>query len=238
MRFFENILPRSGYAHSAEATAFLSTVYGWMFLGLSITATAAWAVATFPVLTAAIAGNQTVYLVLLLAEVALVFVISGAIRSLSAGAATGLFLLYSVLNGATLSLILQAYTGLSVLMAFLSAACLFGTMSLYGYVTRRDLASWRSLLTVGLIAIIVCMLLNAFLFRSSAFDFVLSIVGIVVFLGLTAYRTQQVLRLGSQTANLPGAWIRKGAIVGALALYIDFINIFLYMLRFMGQRRD
>ena len=233
--FQEASWTRTESAHSPAAAAYLTTVHMWMFLGLSVTALFSWIVANSPTILTAIAGNRILYLGLLLGELALVWVISGAIRSLSASMATFLFILYSALNGVTLSFILLMYTGGSILMAFLSAACLFGTMTLYGYVTKRDLTSWGNLLFIGLIAVIICSVINFFL-ASPMLYYVASIAGIVIFLGLTAYDTQKILRLGSQTEHLPGEWIRKGAIVGALALYLDFINLFLYMLRFVGRR--
>ena len=234
-RFSDIALPTSDAAHSREATAFLTTVHLWMFAGLSLTALTAWVVSTNQTILQAIYGRPYLYIGLMLAELGLVFVISGAIRSLSGTTATALFMLYSVVNGITLPIILMAYSGQSIMMAFLSAACLFGTMSLYGYMTKRDLTSWGNLLFIGLIAIIISIVINMLL-RSPMLDYLISIVGIVIFLGLTAYDTQKILRLGSQTSNLPGDWVRKGAIVGALALYLDFINLFLYLLRFFNRR--
>lgn len=236
-KYSEVALPRADSVHSPQAVAYLTTVYGWMFLGLALTSLVAWLAASSEYMRELIFGNRILFFGLLIAELVLVMVISMAINRLSAGVATALFLIYSAMNGLTLSVVLLAYTTQSVVMAFLSATCLFGTMSLYGYFTKRSLASIGGYLMVGLIAIIICMVINMFL-GSSLFDFIISIVGVIIFLGLTAYDTQKILRLGAQTENLPGDWVRKGAIIGALSLYLDFINLFLYMLRFMGKNRN
>ena len=237
MRDYSDIaMPRSDAVHSREATSFLVTVYMWMWAGLSVTSIVAWMTASSETVRSIVFGSPVVFYGLLIGEVGMVFVLSAAINRLSAGTATFMFLAYSALNGATLSVVLLAYTQQSVLVAFLSAACLFGTMSLYGYITRRDLTSLGSLLKVGLIALIVSLAINMFM-RSAAFDYLLSLVGIVLFLGLTAYDTQKVLRYGAQAESHGPAAARKGAILGALALYLDFINLFLYLLRLFGKRK-
>lgn len=235
--YYGTAVPSVGATHSQQAVAFLTNVYSWMFLGLAITSLTAWTVASSETMIAAIYGNPVLFYGLLIGEVAMVLVISLGINRLSAGVATFLFLLYSAVNGATLAAIFLVYTHQSIIMAFLSATCLFGTMSLYGYFTKRSLMGLGGYLMVGLIAVIICSVINMFL-KSSMFDYIVSIVGVVVFLGLTAYDTQKILRIGAQTENVPGDWVRKSAILGALALYLDFINLFLYMLRFMGKSRN
>lgn len=232
----EIALPRADTAHSPEATAFLVSVYAWMFAGLSVTTAAAWTVMGSPAIIGALFRNQVLLFGLLIGEVVLVMVISAAINRISAGTATALFLLYSAVNGVTLPVILLAYTGASVLQAFLSAACLFASMSIYGYATKRDLSAWRSLLTVALIALIVTSIINLFL-GSNRLDFIISLAGVVVFLGLTAYDTQKILRLGTRTEGMDASVMRKSTIIGALALYLDFINLFLFLLRIMGRRK-
>ena len=233
----EIAMPQSNTTlHGAEATSFLVTVYMWMFAGLLLTAAVAWYVASSPSIYMAIAGSKFLFWGLIIAELGLVVVLSAGINKISGGLATLLFMTYSAVNGATLSFILLVYSGESIAMAFLSAACLFGTMSIYGYVTRRDLTAWGNLLFIGLIAVVVCSLINLFI-GSSAFDFMISIVGVVVFLGLTAYDTQKILRHGSAVNSFGPEAMRKVAIIGALALYLDFINLFLYMLRFMGRKK-
>ena len=236
-RYSDAALPRSGLnAHSRMATTFLVTVYMWMFVGLSLTAVVAWMVAGSESLVLSILGNRAILYGLFIAEILLVVGLTAAINRISAMTAMGLFLLYSALNGATMSVVFVVFTGESVLMAFLSAACLFGTMSLYGYITKRDLTAWGNLLMVGLIAVVLCSVINLFL-GSSRFDFVISVVGVVVFLGLTAYDTQKILSRGAGLASVATEAARKAAILGALALYLDFVNLFLYMLRFMGKRK-
>lgn len=233
VEYREYSLPRAGAVHSQEAVKFLNTVYLWMFIGLALTSVVSWVVMSDYNLLMTVAPY---YLVLCVAELLLVVVLSAAIRKISAGAATILFLVYSALNGVTLALIMAIYTGESVTMAFLSAACLFGTMTLYGYITKRDLTGIGRLLGVGLIALIVCMIINMFL-GSSGFSFLISAVGIAIFLGLTAYDTQKILKLGSSISQAGPGWYRKAAIIGALELYLDFINLFLFMLRIFGKRR-
>lgn len=229
-------LPASDALYSRDATSFLTTVYSWMFLGLGLTSMVAWVVSGSESVHRMLFGSPAVFYGFLIAEILLVVVLSAAINRISAGLATFLFLLYAVINGITLSLVFLIYTSASITMAFVSATCLFGTMSLYGYITKRDLTSWGSLLLVGLIAVIVCSVINMFL-GSSGFGFLISIVGVVIFLGLTAYDTQKILKLGGHSARLDPGSFRKAAILGALALYLDFVNLFLYMLRLFGKRR-
>lgn len=226
-------LPRAGTVYAQEAVKFLNTVYLWMFIGLALTSVVSWIVLSDYTIFEAIAPY---YLILCIAELLLVVVLGAAIQRISAGAATALFLAYSGLNGLTLAVIMGLYTGESVTMAFLSAACLFGTMTLYGYVTKRDLTGIGRMLGVGLIALIVCMIINIFI-GSSGFGFLISAVGIVIFLGLTAYDTQKILQLGGQMSQAGPGWYRKAAIMGALKLYLDFINLFLFILRIFGKRR-
>lgn len=229
-------LPTSDAMHPEAATKFLANVYAWMFGGLVVTTFVSGVVMGSPTLLLAIAGNPAVFFGLIIAELALVLILSAAINKISAGLATAMFFLYSAVNGATLSIVLLAYTEQSVFRAFLSASCLFAAMSVYGFFTKRDLTSWGSLLTIGLIGLIISMVINMFL-RSSTFDYVVSLVGVVVFLGLTAYDVQKILRFGATAQNAGPAAMRKGAIIGALELYLDFINLFLYMLRLFGKRK-
>ncbi|EPR40230.1 protein of unknown function UPF0005 [Desulfovibrio sp. X2] len=216
---------------------FMRGVYGWMSAGLMLTAAAAIYTASSPAMIQAIFGNSILLIVLLVAEVGLVFAISGAINRLSATTATGLFLLYSVLNGVTLSSIFLVYSMAAIYKAFLTAGGMFGAMSIYGYVTKKDLSSWGSFLFMGLIGVVIAMVVNMFL-RSPGLDFVISGVGVLVFVGLTAYDTQR-LRYMAATAPMGDATVmRRGAIMGALQLYLDFINLFLMLLSLFGGRRQ
>ena len=229
-------LPDSGVVGTDVATSFLTSVYAWMCAGLALTTIVAWGVSGSSTMMEAITGNPALLWGLLLAELALVVVIGAAINRIPAGVATLLFLVYSALNGVTLSFIFLVYTEESVVRAFLSATCLFAAMSVYGYFTKRDLTSFGSMLRVGLIALIISMIINMFL-RSQGFDYLISIVGVVIFLGLTAYDTQKILSFARGARGVDSATLRKGAILGALALYLDFINLFLYLLRLFGKKR-
>jgi FtsH-binding integral membrane protein len=211
---------------------FMATVYRWMTLGLGLTALVAWAVASSPEALSVVVGNRLVFFGLVIAELALVVALSAAATRMAPAVAGGLFLLYSALNGATLSVVLLAYTGASVGLAFVSTAATFGAMSLYGTVTRKDLSSWGSFLFMGLIGVVIASVVNLFL-RSSMVTFVVSCMSVVVFTGLTAYDTQKLrvlARAGGATAGL--------AVNGALMLYLDFVNLFLALLRLFGSRRD
>jgi FtsH-binding integral membrane protein len=210
---------------------FMAAVYRWMTLGLALTALVAWTVAGSEAALALVLGNRIVFFGLILAELGLVFAISAGAARMSAGTAGGLFLLYSALNGATLSVVLLAYTGSSVALAFVSTAATFGTMSVYGTVTKRDLSSWGSFLFMGLVGVVIASLVNLFL-QSSMISWVVSCMGVLVFTGLAAYDTQKLralARAGGGTASLP--------VRGALSLYLDFVNLFLSLLRLLGNRR-
>jgi FtsH-binding integral membrane protein len=174
---------------------------------------------------------------LIFGELGMVFYLSARIQRISAQAATGLFVGYSILNGVTLSAILLLYTMTSVAATFFVTAGMFGAMAVYGFVTKKDLSSWGSFLFMGLIGIIIASVVNMFL-GSSMMSWIISGIGVIIFTGLTAYDVQQITRMGEQGIMNGGeAAIRKGAIMGALKLYLDFINLFLMLLRFMGDRR-
>ena len=211
---------------------FMASVYRWMTLGLGLTALVAYAVASSEEAVALILGNRIVFFGLILAELGLVIALSAAAARMSAALAGGLFLVYSALNGATLSIVLLAYTGASVALAFVCTAGTFGAMSVYATVTRKDLSSWGSFLFMGLIGIVIASLVNLFL-GSSLVTFVVSCMSVVVFTGLTAYDTQK-LRVFARAGGGTGAV----AVNGALSLYLDFVNLFLALLRLFGNRRS
>ncbi len=209
----------------------MAAVYRWMTLGLALTAFVAFAVAGSESALHLVLGNRLVFFGLVIAELGLVIAISAAANRLSAATAGGLFLLYSALNGATLSVVLLAYTGSSVALAFLTTAGTFGAMSVFATVTRRDLSSWGSFLFMGLVGVVIASVVNIFL-HSSAVSFVISCAAVVVFTGLAAYDTQKLralARAGGGSAAMP--------VNGALALYLDFVNLFLALLRLLGNRR-
>jgi hypothetical protein len=220
-------------AQSARVSAFLTKVYGWMFVGLALTAAVAYAVASTPALMQAILSNQILFFALLLAPLGFVILINARIDTLSPRAAAGLFATYAALNGVTFSVILMAYTATSVASTFLAASGAFGGLALYGTVTKRNLQGIGQFAIMGLFGLIIAMLVS-FFFHSDTLEFVISVVGIGVFTCLTAYRAQQ---LKAMALALPEERIGTYSIVGALGLYLAFVNLFLFLLRFMGRRR-
>jgi FtsH-binding integral membrane protein len=223
--------------HVQATNAFLRGVYNWMAIGLGLTALVAYAVAATPAVLQAIYTNQILLWGLFLGQIGLVIAISGAVHRMSAGTATGLFLLYSALNGATLSAIFLVYTMSSIFKAFIVCTGMFAAMSVYGATTKKDLTSWGSFLFMGLIGVIIASIVNIFM-ASSALDFVISGVGVLVFTGLTAYDSQKLKAMGESAPMDDAVAIRRGTILGALTLYLDFINLFLFLLRFFGTGRD
>ncbi|EPR33099.1 protein of unknown function UPF0005 [Alkalidesulfovibrio alkalitolerans DSM 16529] len=235
MNRFETM--RRAQAKPEVLNAFMRGVYTWMCGGLLTTAALALFTASSPALLQVIYGNPIMPWVVMLSPLVLVFVLSGMINRLSANAASGLFLLYSALMGLSLSFVFLAYSPAAISKAFFTAAGMFGAMSIYGYTTKKDLTSWGSFLFMGLIGVILASVVNIFL-RSPALDFVVSGVGVLVFVGLTAYDTQR-LKTMAETAPMDDALVmRRGVILGALTLYLDFINLFLMLLRFFGGNRD
>jgi FtsH-binding integral membrane protein len=217
---------------------YVRSVYNWMGIGLALTGFIAYYVSTNEALTRMIFSNSLLFFGLLIAELALVFTISGMIQRLSAGTATALFLLYSGLNGVTLSFIFLVYARASIFSTFFICAGTFAACSIYGWTTKRDLTSLGGFLLMGLFGIIIATVVNMFV-HSSGMSMIISYIGVIVFVGLTAYDTQKIKNMAlTQPAGLDGAVIRKGAILGALSLYLDFINLFLMLLRIFGQNRE
>ena len=219
----------------AVAVGFMSKVYIWMTFGLALTAITATITISSDTLINLIFGNKIVFYGLVIAELGLVIALSAAIKKISAFAATMMFLLYSALSGVTFASIFLIYTSSSIASAFFVASGTFGAMSVYGYVTKRDLSGWGSFLFMGLIGIIIASVVNIFL-QSPMLHYVTSYIGVLVFVGLTAYDTQKIKRIGA--AGFADSESRhKAGIIGALTLYLDFINLFLMLLRVMGDRR-
>ena len=215
---------------------FVRSVYNWMFVGLAVTGLIAFYVSTNEGIMSFIYGHRMVFWGILLAELALVFAISGMVNRMSAGTATGLFVLYSALNGLTLSVIFLLYTRSSIVSTFFICAGTFLACSIYGWTTKRDLTSLGGFLMMGLFGIIIASIVNIFL-RSGAVNVIVSYIGVLVFVGLTAYDTQKLKNMAlAQPAGIDGGVLRKGAILGALSLYLDFINLFLFLLRIFGSR--
>ena len=234
----------------SAVSIYMRQVYMWMTAGLAITAVTAFAVASSPDLQMAILGNIVIMIALIVAQFGLVIALSAAIHKMSATTATAVFIAYSALTGLTLSSIFVVYPIGSIANAFLTATGTFLAMSVYGTVTKRDLTGMGNFLIMGLFGIIIASIVNIFL-ASSMMDFVISCIGVLIFTGLTAYDTQKLRVFGMNapvddaTAMRRGAllgalelYLRKYSILGALTLYLDFINLFLMLLRLFGGNRD
>lgn len=222
------------YAADERVTAFLRSVYGWMCAGLGITALVAFFVSQSPELVVTIGRNKLLFWGLMIAQLGIVFFLSARVEKIAAGTASLLFVLYSALTGVTFGFILLAFTGESVATTFLVCAGMFGALAMYGTTTSRSLAGWGQFLFMGLIGVVLASFVGIF-WQNSGFQFVLSFIGVIVFTGLTAYDAQ---RLKAMAVALPSGQVGSYAIVGALTLYLDFINLFLMLLRFTGSRRD
>lgn len=219
---------------SLALPALMRKVYLWMTLALVLTAVTAYGVASSPNLMLAIYTNKALMWGLIIGELALVIGVTAAINRLSLTTATLLFVLYSILNGATLSAIFAVYSPMLITKVFLITAGTFGVMAVYGYTTKRDLSSIGRLLFMALIGIIIATLVNVFFIKSAGMDLIISYIGVLVFVGLTAWDTQKIKQmLIVQTDAGEGA--QKIALIGALTLYLDFINLFLYLLRIFGR---
>jgi hypothetical protein len=221
-----------------RVNSFVRSVYNWMAIGLGLTGIVAYSVANLPEIRNVIFGSGVVFFGLIIAQLMLVFMMSARIHRMQAGTATLLFVLYSVLNGATLSSIFLAYAQSSITSTFFVCSATFVACSIYGWTTRRDLTSMGGFLTMGLIGIVIASLVNLFI-QSSAVSVIVSYIGVLVFVGLTAYDTQDIKNMAlSQPGDIDVGAIRKGAILGALKLYLDFINLFLMLLRIFGSSRE
>ena len=216
--------------------AVLRRVYLWMALGLLVTTATAFATAFTP-LGAWVFSNIYVFFGLFIGELILVGALSAGIQKLHPSMAGAMFFVYAAINGMTLSSIFIVYELGSIGMAFLIAACMFGAMSLIGYSTKKDLSQWRSFLIMGLIGLIVMSVVNIFL-GNAGMDWFISLTGVLLFLGLTVYDTQKIKLMTVMSLQAGDeAVASKMGILGALKLYLDFVNIFLYLLRFFGRRR-
>jgi len=225
------------YSAEERVTSFLRSVYGWMCAGLAITALVAWYVASSPTLVQTLVRTPFLALGLMVAQLGLVGVLSFRVQRMAASTAAALFIAYSALTGVTMSFILLAYTRESVSSTFMVAAATFGSMALYGTVTKRSLAGWGQFLFMGLIGVVIASVVGMF-WQSDGLQFVLGFCGVIVFTGLAAYDAQ---RLKAMALAIPSGAGSGGsssyAVVGALTLYLDFINLFLMLLRFLGDRR-
>jgi FtsH-binding integral membrane protein len=213
---------------------FIQRVFNWMFVGLLMTGAIALILENNNRAIAYFAEHTGIVFGLLIAELALVFFLAARIHKMSATTATLLFFIYAALNGVTLSLILSVYTTASVVLTFAITAGMFGIMAAFGYLTKIDLSKLGSIFLMLLIGLILATLVNMFL-QSSGLTMILSYLGVVIFCGLTAYDMQKIKQMG-QGNNYYGDMETNAAIIGALTLYLDFINLFLYLLRILGNR--
>lgn len=222
---------------SVAFPALMRKVYVWMTLALVITGFTAYGVASSPGIITAIISSRALMWGLIIAEIALVWYVSARIDRLSLTTATLLFILYSVLNGATLSIIFLAFTMQSIASVFFITAGTFAAMSLIGYFTKTDLSSFGKILFMALIGLIIATVVNAFLIKSGGFSLIISYVGVLIFVGLTAYDTQKIKMMLVQADDV-NEDAQKIALMGSLSLYLDFINLFLYLLRIFGGNRE
>jgi len=226
------VFASSSVRTAERVSAFLTKVYGWMGIGLGITAVVAFVVAGSPTLVRMLVGNQLIFFGLVLAELGLVFYLSARVQSLEPAAAAGLFVAYSALNGVTLSVILLAYTGASVGTTFVVTAGMFGALAFFGTTTTRSLAGVGQFFFMGLIGLVLASIVGMF-WHNDALQFLITVVGVIVFTGLTAWDAQRLKQMG---AELPEGQGGAYAIVGALSLYLNFVNLFLMLLRLQGRR--
>ena len=220
-------------ARAAErVSAFLTKVYGWMCIGLGITAVVAYLVAGSDTLTRMLTGNQFVFIGLVVIELGLVFFLSARVQSLQPGTAAGLFAAYAGLNGVTLSVILLVYAGASIATTFVVTGAMFGALAVFGTTTTRSLAGAGQFFFMGLIGLVLASIVGLF-WKNDALQFLITVVGVIVFTGLTAWDAQ---RLKQMALELPEGQAGAYAIVGALSLYLNFVNLFLMLLRLQGRR--
>lgn len=225
----------NNYSIAQATSLFISKVYGWMAVGLSVTGIIAFFTAHNPYMIKLLFATPGIMLVLMLLSVGLVMSLSAMIHKMSSTTAKAIFICYSALTGLTLSSIFLVYTMSSISIVFFIAAAMFASMALYGHFTQADLTQMGSALMMCLFGIVISSIVNIFL-QNSGFDFILSIFGSIVFALLTAYDSQKIKMLAHAASTHEDA--SKLAINGALTLYLDFINLFLYLLRFMGKKRD
>jgi len=219
-----------------RVNTFIRSVYNWMAIGLALTGFTALYVSNSETMLKLIFGNQLIFFGLIIGELVLVFSLASRVNKMQASTAISLFVLYAALNGVTLSAIFLIYTRSSITSTFFICAATFVASSIYGMVTKRDLTSMGQFMFMGLIGIVIASVVNLFV-RSSGMSLIVSYIGVIVFVGLTAYDTQKLRTMAlSQPDGLDGATVRKGAILGALTLYLDFINLFLMLLRILGSR--
>lgn len=231
---FYNQVEERAQSSALSFPALMSKVYLWMTLALVVTGMTAYYVASSPAILYAIVTNQIAFWGLFIGELVLVFVLSSRIMSLSFVTASLMFVIYSIMNGVFFSFILLAYTEQSIATTFLITAGTFGAMSLFGFVTKRDLSTMGRILFMLLIGLIIATVVNIFM-KAEGLTLILNYAGVVIFVGLTAYDTQSIKQMLQEHGDKEGA--EKIALLGSLSLYLDFINLFIYLLRFFGESR-
>ena len=228
-------IPMERTQAQVRVNSFVRSVYNWMAIGLALTGAVAWFVAhNEPVLRFVFQARWLFFI----GEIALVFMLAGRVHKMQASTATGMFLFYAALNGATLAFIFLVYTMSSIASTFFVCAVTFAATSIFGWATKRDLTGMGNFMFMGLIGILIASVVNIFL-KSPGMQMIISYIGVLVFTGLTAYDTQKLKGMAlSQPAGLDAAVVRKGAIIGALTLYLDFVLMFQYLLMIFGGNRD
>ena len=224
-----------GKEQNAVFAKLMRSVYLWMVLALVITGLTAAYVASSPGYISALVNNPVLFYGVIIAELALVFILSGRIHKMSFTSASLMFILYSLLTGVSLSTIFLAYTESSIATTFLITAGTFGTMSLVGFVTKKDLSKLGGILFMALIGLIIATVVNIFLV-SDTLGWIINYVGVLIFVGLTAYDTQKIKQMMREYGTDINEQTQKMALMGSLSLYLDFINMFLYLLRIFGNR--
>lgn len=214
--------------------AHMNKVYGLMSVGMIVTGLVAWLVGTNEMLLAQIFGTPLKWVVMF-APLIVVFAFGAMIHKMSVATAQAVFFGYAALMGLSISFIFAVYTGVSITQTFLVTAIAFAGLSLYGYTTKRDLSGFGTFLVMGLIGLIVASIVNIFL-ASSALHFAISVIGVLIFAGLTAFDTQNIKNTYLQLAQSDDEFLGKAAIMGALQLYLDFLNLFMFLLQFLGNR--
>ncbi|GAB6905531.1 conserved hypothetical protein; putative inner membrane protein [Desulfosarcina cetonica] len=228
-------IPMERTQAQVRVNTFVQSVYNWMAIGLALTGGVAWFVANNEPLLRFVYQARWLFFI---GEIALVFMLAGRVHKMKASTATGMFMFYAALNGATLSFIFLVYTMSSIASTFFICAGTFAACSVFGWATKRDLTGLGNFMFMGLIGILIASVVNIFL-KSAGMQMIISYIGVIVFTGLTAYDTQKLKAMAmGQPAGLDAAVVRKGAIIGALTLYLDFILMFQYLLMIFGGNRD
>lgn len=241
MNNLQNPYPQvSDFQSQSVSRTFLANVFTWMFVALALTAAIAYyasgSAALLGMMYNVETGSMSIFgWIVMLSPIGLVLLMSAGFSRLSANTMTLVFIAYSVLMGLSLSFIFLAYTGGSIAKTFVITSGMFGLMGVLGYTTKTDLSRFGSIMMMGLIGIIIASVVNFFM-KSSMIDYIISFVGVLVFTGLTAYDVQKLKRIGA-SAMEQGETMRKITLMGALTLYLDFINLFLFLLRFFGDRK-